>query len=46
MPPKTAVVKEDAGRKLPAALSAVLAQIQKEFGEGAIMRLGADDQTV
>lgn len=45
MPPK-AVVKEEAGRKLPAALSAVLAQIQKEFGEGAIMRLGADDQTV
>lgn len=45
MPPK-AVVKEETGKKLPAALSAVLAQIQKEFGEGAIMRLGAEDHTV
>ena len=45
MPPK-AVVKEETGKKLPAALSAVLAQIQKEFGDGAIMRLGAEDQTV
>jgi recombination protein RecA len=30
----------EAGKKLPAALSAVLAQIQKEFGDGAIMRIG------
>jgi recombination protein RecA len=29
-------------KKIPAALSAVLAQIQKEFGEGAIMRLGEE----
>ena len=47
MPPKVTkdVVKEDSGKKLPAALSAVLAQIQKEFGDGAIMRLGAEDHT-
>ena len=31
------------GRNLSAALSAVLAQIQKEFGDGAIMRLGHDE---
>ena len=37
--------KEEAGRKLPASLSAVLAQIQKEFGDGAIMRLGDEDRT-
>ncbi|MDD4735702.1 MAG: recombinase RecA [Kiritimatiellae bacterium] len=36
------LVKE--GEKdFPAALSAVLAQIQKEYGDGAIMRLGAED---
>ena len=29
--------------KMPAALNAVLAQIQKEFGDGAIMRLGAEE---
>ena len=41
MPPKTpAAPKKDASSSLPPALSAVLAQIQKEFGEGAIMRLG------
>ena len=47
MPPKASppAVKEDAGKKMPAALSAVLAQIQKEFGDGAIMRLGSDDKT-
>jgi recombination protein RecA len=38
--------KEEAGKKMPAALSAVLAQIQKEFGDGAIMRLGDEDKTV
>ncbi|NCC50521.1 MAG: recombinase RecA [Spartobacteria bacterium] len=31
------------GRDLPAALSSVLAQIQKEYGDGAIMRLGAEE---
>ncbi len=35
--------KEEAGKKLPAALSAVLQQIQKEFGDGAIMRIGAEN---
>jgi recombination protein RecA len=30
-------------RELPEALQTVLKQIQKEFGEGAIMRLGEDD---
>ncbi len=30
-------------KKISAALSAVLAQIQKEFGEGAIMRLGQEE---
>ena len=46
MPPKAAPPKEEPGKKMPAALSAVLAQIQKEFGDGAIMRLGSDDKTV
>jgi len=36
----------DSGKKMPAALSAVLAQIQKEYGEGAIMRLGDEDTKV
>jgi len=36
----SATQKNDSNSKLPSALSAVLAQIQKEFGEGAIMRLG------
>ena len=41
MAPKTpAAAKKDPNANLPPALSAVLAQIQKEFGEGAIMRLG------
>jgi recombination protein RecA len=36
-----------AGKKdVPAALAAVLAQIQKEYGDGAIMRLGADEAKV
>jgi recombination protein RecA len=39
MAPKTpAAAKKDPNANLPPALSAVLAQIQKEFGEGAIMR--------
>ncbi|MFH0878133.1 MAG: recombinase RecA [Lentisphaerota bacterium] len=33
-------------RIMPATLSAVLAQIQKEFGDGAIMRLGSDEALV
>lgn len=49
MPPKSSAkeskeTKDD--KKLPAALSTVLAQIQKEFGDGAIMRLGDEDQTL
>ena len=43
MAPKAQPVAET-GKKLPAALSAVLAQIQKEFGDGAIMRLGDEDK--
>jgi recombination protein RecA len=43
MPPKApAKEKEEPGRKLPASLSAVLQQIQKEYGDGAIMRLGEE----
>ena len=38
---QTAVTEK--GSKLPSALSAVLAQIQKEFGDGAIMRLGNEE---
>jgi len=39
-----AVDKKDAkDSKLPTALSNVLAQIQKEFGDGAIMRLGNEE---
>ena len=38
--------EKETGKKLPAQLSAVLAQIQKEFGDGAIMRLGDEDKTV
>ncbi|NLG34392.1 MAG: recombinase RecA [Lentisphaerae bacterium] len=43
MAPKTpaaAKKDKDTNSHLPPALAAVLAQIQKEFGEGAIMRLG------
>ncbi len=33
-------------KEMPAALAAVLAQIQKEYGDGAIMRLGSDEAMV
>jgi recombination protein RecA len=46
MAAKTQTTTQDSGKKLPAALSAVLAQIQKEFGDGAIMRLGDEDKKV
>lgn len=36
-------VADKSGAKLPSALSAVLAQIQKEFGDGAIMRLNSEE---
>ena len=39
---QTAVIDKNSS-KLPTALSAVLAQIQKEFGDGAIMRLGNEE---
>ena len=43
MAPKApAAAKKDPNSNLPPALAAVLAQIQKEFGEGAIMRLGSE----
>ena len=38
--------KDKDKKEMPAALSAVLAQIQKEFGEGAIMRLGDEQARV
>lgn len=42
-----AVEKKDTkDSKLPTALSNVLAQIQKEFGDGAIMRLGNEESKV
>ncbi|MBW7908611.1 MAG: recombinase RecA [Kiritimatiellae bacterium] len=41
-PAKDAKENKD-DKKMPAALSAVLAQIQKEFGDGAIMRLGNEE---
>ncbi len=34
------------GKNLSSALSTVLSQIQKEFGEGAIMRLGSEESLV
>jgi len=34
------MAKKTEGKEMPGVLSAVLAQIRKEFGEGAIMRLG------
>lgn len=41
MAAKSAATPEPAaGKKFPAGLAAVLAQIQKEYGDGAIMRLG------
>ena len=36
--------KKEATAGLPQSLTDVLAQIQKEFGEGSIMRLGSDGQ--
>lgn len=46
---KTEAAKEaakPAGKELPAALANVLAQIQKEYGDGAIMRLGNEEKRV
>ncbi|MGD9874312.1 MAG: recombinase RecA [Kiritimatiellia bacterium] len=43
MAAKAASKEKDTDKKTSSALSAVLAQIQKEYGEGAIMRLGADE---
>lgn len=37
-----AAKKGDGNKDMPAALTTVLSQIQKEFGDGAIMRLGVD----
>ena len=34
--------EEDAGKKDPAALNTLIAQITKQFGDGAIMKLGED----
>jgi recombination protein RecA len=41
-------IKEQAksGRELSSALTAVLSQIQKEYGDGAIMRLGNEETAV
>lgn len=39
----TKTAQAAAKNNMPAPLSAVLAQIQKEYGEGAIMRLGDED---
>ncbi len=44
MAAKTTKSTEPAKKNVPASLSAVLAQIQKEYGDGAIMRLG-DEET-
>jgi recombination protein RecA len=38
--------KKEQDGKVPAALSTVLAQIQKEYGDGAIMRLGEEGSHV
>ncbi len=43
-PPPAAARKKDAAKGLPPTLASVLAQIQKEFGEGSIMRLGSDGE--
>jgi recombination protein RecA len=40
---KAQAVAEKNTSKLPSALSNILAQIQKEFGDGAIMRLGNEE---
>jgi len=39
-----AQAKSDSGKKAASNLEGVLSQIQKQFGEGAIMRLGAETQ--
>jgi len=48
MPAKEAsgVDKKKREKNTPASLSAILAQIQKQYGDGAIMRLGADEARV
>ena len=43
-PPPAAPSKKDAAKGLPPTLANVLAQIQKEFGEGSIMRLGSEGE--
>lgn len=43
MAAKTTKPADPAAKNMPASLSAVLAQIQKEYGDGAIMRLGDED---
>ncbi len=43
MAAKTTKSADPAHKNMPAPLSAVLAQIQKEYGDGAIMRLGDED---
>ncbi len=43
MAAKTTKNAGSAQKNMPAPLSAVLAQIQKEYGDGAIMRLGDED---
>lgn len=40
----TKTAKDAANSNLPPALASVLAQIRKEFGEGAIMRMGHEGQ--
>ena len=49
MPPKTPPAAENPTKstdekKMPAALASVLAQIQKEYGDGAITRLGSTEK--
>ncbi len=44
--PKTGADDTSKLKDLPPALANVLAQIQKEYGEGSIMRLGAEEQLV
>lgn len=43
MAAKSKPVTKSDDKNVPAPLSAVLAQIQKEYGDGAIMRLGDED---
>ncbi|MCS6771753.1 MAG: recombinase RecA [Kiritimatiellae bacterium] len=46
MPTKGAKEPAKEEKKIPAALASVIAQIQKEFGDGAIMRLGEEEKIV